>query len=210
MEETVPLLLTHTDPLWGVWKMEEPSETLLSILRDGDGYLEKLNSLRPEQRRREWLASRVLVQELHGSPVRVDYLPNGAPFLAGSPLHISISHTKGYAAVLLQEHPAAGIDIEYRSGRVLKIRDRFMTPEEESAIDKAHEADHLLLHWCAKETLYKMLGEESVDFREHLHVHPFPYAEKGRFTVSETRTERRRSFPLHYLVTPDFILTWSV
>ena len=170
----MPLLLKHTGPLWGIWKIEESSDTLLSLLQNGEVCLSQLELIRTEQRRREWLASRVLLQELTGGPARIAYRPDGAPFLPDLPLHISISHTKGYAAVLLQERPAAGIDIEYRSGRVSKIRSRFMNPEEEAGIDKEHETEHLLLHWCAKETLFKMIGREEGDFLRHLHVLPFP------------------------------------
>lgn len=205
----MPLLLKHTGPLWGIWKIEESSDTLLSLLQNGEVCLSQLELIRTEQRRREWLASRVLLQELTGGPARIAYRPDGAPFLPDLPLHISISHTKGYAAVLLQERPAAGIDIEYRSGRVSKIRSRFMNPEEEAGIDKEHETEHLLLHWCAKETLFKMIGREEVDFLRHLHVRPFPYAEEGSFTVYETRSGQGVVYQLKYLVTPDFVLTRS-
>ena len=191
----MPLLMKHTGPLWGIWKIEESSEVLLSLLRNREEYLPQLELIRTEQRRREWLACRVLLQELTGGPVCVAYRPNGAPYLSGSSLHISISHTKGYAAVLLQNRPAAGIDIEYHSGRVSRIRSRFMNPEEEAGIDK--------------ETLFKMIGQEEVDFLHHLHVRPFPYAEEGSFTVYETRTEEGAVYRLDYLVTPDFVLTRS-
>ena len=203
------LLMKHTRPLWGVWKIEESSEVLLSLLRNREEYLPQLELIRIEQRRREWLACRVLLQELTDAPVRIAYRPSGAPYLPDSSLHISISHTKGYAAVLLQDRPAVGIDIEYRSERVSKIRSRFMNPEEEAGIDKEHETEHLLLHWCAKETLFKMIGREEVDFLHHLHVRPFPYAKEGSFTVYETRTGERTVYRLNYLVTPDFVLTRS-
>ena len=205
----MPLLMKHTGPLWGIWKIEEPSEVLLALLQNRKEYLPQLELIRTEQRRREWLASRVLLQELTGGSALIAYHPNGAPYLSGSSLHISISHTKGYAAVLLQDHPAAGIDIEYRSERVSRIRSRFMNTEEEAGIDKEYETEHLLLHWCAKETLFKMVGYEEVDFLRHLHVCPFPYAEKGSFTVYETRTGERTVYRLNYLVTPDFVLTRS-
>ena len=205
----MPLLMKYAGPSWGIWKIEESSGALFSLLRNGEEYLPQLESIRTEPRRREWLASLVLLQELAGGQVRIAYRPNGAPYLPDSSLHVSISHTKGYAAVLLQDRPAAGIDIEYRSARVLKIRRRFMNPEEEAAIDKGHETEHLLLHWCAKETLFKMVGQEGVDFLRHLHVRPFPYAEEGSFTVFETRTEEGSVFRLNYLVTPDFVLTRS-
>lgn len=205
----MPLLQKNTTPLWGVWKIEEPSDLLLSLLRNRYEYSSELAVFRTEKRLQEWLATRTLLQELLGEPVRIAYHPNGAPYLAGSPLHISISHTKGYAAVLLQDNCAAGIDIEYRSDRILKIRSRFMTPEEEANIDKKHETDHLLLHWCAKETLFKMIGQEEVDFCKHLHVCPFSYAKEGTFTVIETRTPSESTCQLDYLVTPDFVLTWN-
>lgn len=201
--------MKHTGPLWGIWKIDESSETLFSLLRNPEEYLSQLELIRAEQRRREWLASRVLLQELMGVPARIAYHPNGAPYLPDSPLHISISHTKGYAVVLLQKCPAAGIDIEYRSERVLNIRNRFMTTQEEMGIDKEHETEHLLLHWCAKETLFKMIGQEEVDLLHHLHVCPFPYTEEGGFTVFETRTQESTVYRLDYLVTSDFVLTWS-
>lgn len=146
-------------------------------------------------------------KELLGEEVRVDYHSTGAPFLACVPLYISISHTKDYVAVILDKRPT-GIDIEYRSDRILKIRSRFMNPEEEAGIDLEHEVEHLLIHWCAKETLFKIIGQEGVDFQKHLHVNPFPYLSSGTFKGRETRTEACREYELAYQVTPDYVLTW--
>lgn len=206
----MPLLFRHTAPLWGVWKIEESSDTLFSLLKNGEEYLPELENIRMEHRRQEWIASRVLLQNLSGTPTRIAYHANGSPYLPDSPFYISISHTKGYAAVLVQEHPAAGIDIEYRSDRVKKIRSRFMTQEEEEGLDKEYETEHLLIHWCAKEVLFKMIGQEEVDFRHHLHVCPFPYAEEGCFTVKETRSGSSRQYLLGFRVFQEFVLTWSL
>lgn len=205
----MPLLLKHTSPWLGVWKIEETSGELWEVLFQKAAYTPFLSSLRTEKRRQEWLASRVLLEELAGKTARMDYQANGAPYLPGSPLHVSISHTRGYAALLLQESPAAGIDIEYRSDRVLKIRRRFLSIAENDAIDPFHETEHLLIHWCAKEALYKMIGKEGVDFISHLHVHPFGYASSGRIEVSETHSPVPVFFTLAYQVYPDFVLVWS-
>ena len=202
------LLYKQLSPLHGVWKMEESSDELLGMLEHKADYSSFWERVSAEKRRQERFASRVLLKELLGEEVRVDYHSTGAPFLACVPLYISISHTKDYVAVILDKRPT-GIDIEYRSDRILKIRSRFMNPEEEAGIDKEHETEHLLLHWCAKETLFKMIGQEEVDFLHHLHVRPFPYAEEGSFTVYETRTEEGAVYRLDYLVTPDFVLTRS-
>lgn len=205
----MPLLTSHIKPFRGIWKIEENSDELFAMLEGGDDYLPELDRIRTEHRRQEWLASRTLLQEMLGRFSRIAYHPNGAPYLPDEKLHISISHTKGYAALLLQEQPAAGIDIEYRSDRVLKIRSRFMNPEEEAIIDKAHETEHLLVHWCAKEALFKMIGQADVDFRKHLHVCPFEYAVEGQFIAYETRTDTATSYKLGYQVCPDFVMVWS-
>ena len=205
----MPLLMKHTGPLWGIWKIEESSEVLLSLLRNREEYLPQLELIRTEQRRREWLACRVLLQELTGGPVCVAYRPNGAPYLSGSSLHISISHTKGYVSVILSDKVPVGIDIEQYGQRVHRVAHKYMREDESVRLYKEDATWSLLLHWCAKETLFKMIGQEEVDFLHHLHVRPFPYAEEGSFTVYETRTEEGAVYRLDYLVTPDFVLTRS-
>ena len=158
------LLYKQLSPLHGVWKMEESSDELLGMLEHKADYSSFLERVSAEKRRQERFASRVLLKELLGEEARVDYHSTGAPFLACVPLYISISHTKDYVAVILDKRPT-GIDIEYRSDRILKIRSRFMNPEEEAGIDLEHEVEHLLIHWCAKETLFKIIGQEGVDFK---------------------------------------------
>lgn len=197
-------------PLWGVWKIEESADDLLSALEHKADYQPFLEILHTEKRRQEWLASRVLLKELLGREARIAYHPNGAPYLPDVPLHISVSHTKDYAAVLLQSQPFAGIDIEYRSPRVLKIRSRFMNEKEVAGIDFAHEIEYNLIHWCAKEALFKMIGQEGVDFCRHLHVEPFIYAESGSLTANETCTAQGATYTLHYRVTSDFVLVLSM
>ena len=180
------LLYKQLSPLHGVWKMEESSDELLGMLEHKADYSSFLERVSAEKRRQERFASRVLLKELLGEEARVDYHSTGAPFLACVPLYISIS----------------------RSDRILKIRSRFMNPEEEAGIDLEHEVEHLLIHWCAKETLFKIIGQEGVDFQKHLHVNPFPYLSSGTFKGRETRTEACREYELAYQVTPDYVLTW--
>lgn len=194
-------------PLMGIWRIEESVEALLALLDRPEEQAEFLSKVQAEGRRRERLATRVLMKQLLGGEPRVAYRPSGAPFLLDQPGYVSVSHTRDYAAVIFGALPT-GIDIEYRSDRVLRIRSRFMTEEEEQGIDPVHTVEHLLLHWCAKETLFKLIDQEKVDFQAHLHVHPFPYAESGYFTVSENRTPDDQTFRLAYQVAPDYVLTW--
>jgi len=205
----MPLLTKHTTPLWGIWKIEESSEILLSMLDNKEYYNSFLSNRMTEGRKCEWLASRVLVKSLLGEEPEIRYTSAGAPFLHGKTCQISISHTKGYAAVLLTENKNAGIDIEFLSDRVRKIRTRFMSTEEDLAIDSIHESEHLLIYWSGKETLFKMIGQEEVDFKKHLHIKPFKYENEGTFNATETRTQKNESFTIHYFVSTEFVLTRS-
>lgn len=206
----MPLLFKHTEPLLGVWKIEESSDELLAMLGLQSEYLPFLQGIKTEKRRQEWLASRVLLKELAGEELLIAYHGDGAPYLPGSSLSLSISHTNGYAAVLLQDQETAGIDIEYHSNRVLKIRSRFMSPEEDASIGSGYEVEHLLVYWCAKEALFKMIRQQDVDFIEHLHIEPFLFSVSGKLNVYETRTLEQKSYVLKYEVLPGFVLVYSV
>lgn len=199
------LFLTHNDPLWGVWKMEECTEELLSRLN----HPLLPPDIRSERRRQEWLAVRVLLKELLGEETQIAYRPNGAPYLPDRKLHISISHTKGYVAVMLDERFPVGIDVEYLSDRVHKIRSRFLCPEEEEMIDAVHETEHLLVCWCAKETLFKLISQSEIDLRWHLRLFPFAYNTSGCF-IAETRKPHKALYALSYIVNKYFVMTWSL
>ncbi|MDR1555668.1 MAG: 4'-phosphopantetheinyl transferase superfamily protein [Tannerellaceae bacterium] len=204
----MPLFLRDTEPLRGVWKIEESPDELLSRLDRRDDYLPSLARMQTDKRKQEWLAARVLLKELLGEELPVAYRPDGAPYLPESPLHISISHTRAYAAVAVNEAAPTGVDIEYLSDRILKVRSRFMNPEEEEMIDPAQEAEHLLLCWCAKETLFKLIGRRDVDFQRHLHLLPFPCGESGSLIARETRTPQAATYRLHYLRNRYFAMMW--
>ena len=42
----MPLLLQHIAPLWGVWKIEESSESLIALLKNAEEYLPELDGIR--------------------------------------------------------------------------------------------------------------------------------------------------------------------
>jgi phosphopantetheinyl transferase len=147
--------------------------------------------------------------------MHISYQKNGAPFLPDSAYGISISHTRGFAAVLLSENPRPGIDIEYHSERAWKLRERYMHEDELAFIRSsgnykfptAKSTEIATLCWCAKETAYKALGETAVDFSEHFCIEPFEPLKEGVLLLHERRTEQKRRFSITYRITEDFILT---
>ena len=197
-------------PPVGIWKMEETTEEMWYLLQHQAWYQLEFSRLKAEQRQKEWLATRLLLKEMLGHEAIIHHHPNGAPFLSETEQkQISISHTKDFVAIMLTDVThIAGIDIEYRSERVRKVRSRFLNAEEERFIDPAHETEHLLICWCAKETLYKIINRQEVDFCRHLHIQPFSYAKQGWLIAFDTCSESPKHVVLQYRVEKDFVITW--
>lgn len=194
----------------GVWKMEESMDELLSSLPDKSFYEKQLQRFSANTRKKEWLAVRVLLSVLCEEEKKIAYTSIGKPYLEDGSFRISISHTRGYVAVALHPTKEVGIDIEQHGEKVLKVRHKFLVPEEDAIICKEDEVNHLLLHWSAKETVYKMVGMEDTELKEHIRISPFLPHSQGTFTAQEYRTELQRVYTIHYLVQPDFVLTYSV
>lgn len=190
--------------------MDETEEELLSMLPRREVYAHCVSRYAAPHRRLEWLAVRALLFTLLGEEREIAYRPSGKPYLADGSYALSISHTKGYAAVILGTPDSeVGIDIEQYGERVRKVAHKFMRPDEQASAYEGNEVWSLLLHWSAKETMFKCLNASEVDFKEHLQVFPFIPRREGTFDAREYRTDRRQMFHISYQITSDFVLTWS-
>ena len=194
--------------LMAVVPLGEDSESLLSRLSLKDKYLPVIERM-TENRKREWLTIRVLLKEMLGEEKEILYNSFGKPYLSDNSYHISISHTKGYAALILNKENEVAIDIEKISPRVNNIRKRFVNEEEENALSKTNELIHLLLYWSAKETLFKLLSKENVQFKEELHIKAFEpvVGQWDEFDAYETRTKQCYHYKINYFVHEDYVLT---
>lgn len=195
---------------WGVWKMDESVEELLALLPDPDPYEQALQRFTAAHRRLEWLSVRVLLYQLLREMKEIGYEPSGKPYLTDRSRFLSISHTKGYVAVILSPVSEVGIDIEQYGQRVHKVAHKFMRADEEAKAYCDDTTWGLLLHWSAKEVMFKCMNCAEVDFREHLRIAPFELQKQGVFAAQEYRSEQQRHFQIQYLIHPDFVLTWQI
>ncbi len=196
---------------WMIREIGGTSEDLLSLLDKKELYLPYIQKIKTESRRIEWLSVRLLLKEMLGEEKEVLYTETGSPYLSDHSYYLSISHTKGYVAAALNKEIPVGIDVEYLSSRVRKIRTRFLNEEEERSISQVNEDVHLLLHWSAKESLFKALGETDVDFKTSLHIDAFEpdLGALSSFSAYETKTIKQHHFIIHYKVFPGFLLTFT-
>ena len=202
----MPVFQTNQSPAISIWKITETWQDMLELFQNKALYVDDVCKIQSDKRKCEWLAVRLLLKKLTGKEMLIGYKENGKPFLENNFYNISISHTKGYAAIILTEHTNPGIDIEYRSDRAWKLRRKFLSTEELKLLNPDPRALATIC-WCAKETAYKALQENEVDFINHLHIAPFTYSTKGVFFLNESKTQKQETYAIHYQVTDEFVIT---
>jgi len=193
-----------------IWEITETAPELLDLLHNKKTYSADLTKLTSDKRKKEWLATRILVEAICGKDKIVAYNEKGKPYLTDHSFHISISHTSNFVALIAHQTREVGIDIEKISDRICHLKERFLHKEELLHIDSTQETTHLLLHWSAKEVLFKMINEENVDFSEHLRIFPFTPQKNGTFFGKEMRTKRQENYNFAYCIKDSFVLVWSV
>ena len=207
------LLLQYTTEIvqWAIWKMDESVEELLTFLPETRrvSYEQALQSFISEHRKREWLSVRVLLYIILQADKQINYTSEGKPFLEDYSAHISISHTKGYVTVALSTVAPVGIDIEQYGKRVHRVYDRFVRSDEQIEPYQGDTTWSMLLHWSAKEALYKCLEEPDADLRKLRLFLSIPQQE-GTFQAQDCGKEEQQMFTVNYRIFPDFVLTWTM
>ena len=182
------------DVIIGLWRMEEkvscddcPQEVVAS-----------LKSL-CVRRQREVTSTYSLLRAMTGSKdFVIQHDPSGKPSIEG--WNISISHTKGFVAVILSRSHNVAVDVEYVSPRINKITDKFLRSDED-----APDMFSRLVHWCAKETLYKLFSEQHLGFEE-MRVRPFTLILLGEIEAENIRTAE--VLKVCYECHNEYVLTW--
>lgn len=145
----------------GVWAISESSDDFWALSPYVESSRSEFNALyKSEQRKCEVLAVRLLIKEIIGDNVQLLHQDNGKPYLS-SGMNICISHTRGFAVIIVSHSKQVSVDIEYFSNRIERIRSKFMRDDE-----NASSQVKLLMHWCAKETMYKLFPEDNLTFNK--------------------------------------------
>lgn len=193
----------------GLWLIAEPEEELLALARLSPPEKAMLTDMSHPLRRKQWMACRALLNHMLG-PGRppVVYDPNGKPFLDSSDLALSLSHTAGFAAAAIRTGGPVGVDIEKVSVRLEKVRERFLSADEQRWLPPGYPEGLLNVLWGAKESAYKLQGHPGTDIRDDIHVAPFDYlcAGTGRCSANLKTAANPREISIFYRHTREFML----
>lgn len=133
------------------------------------------------------------------------------PYLENEDFHFSISHCGDYAAAIVSRDKRVGIDIEIPSGKVLRIRHKFLHGEEQRMLQKWHhlpEMEKATLLWSAKEAMFKWWGRGAVDFSEMLRVRNGSVVGANPLQAAFVRSGADIPLNIHFQIFAQMILTW--
>ena len=182
----------------GLWRMDERPEELYRLYPHLIIYKDELaDRYRNDVRRQEFLCVRALLSAMTGEEgLRIGHAPNGRPLLDG--WHLSISHTRGYCALVLSRDEDVAVDIEQRSDRVARVASRFIRSDEQ-----ADDVEAMLLLWSAKETLYKLYSSDDLQFFDIQAV------AKDNLMIKMVNCLRGVTVSVGYEFAADYVLTWA-
>lgn len=174
-----------------------------------------MHKISNEERRTQWMASRVLLKNLLKTTSFVDIYVDqyGRPEIQNFDYRMSISHTKDYAAVVISDRYTVGVDVESLRHDLSRLKHKFMRPDELAATPPDHALAYILMHWSAKEVMYKIYYRRKLDFKDHMGVEPFDLAnnlDEGEFYGWVRKGEYDRRFHLKYQRIEDYYMVWSI
>ena len=195
----------------GFWEITETTDQLLALLNPKNGELENFLQLRNELRKREWLAARLLLQKMSGS-AKINYDPTGKPLLVNSPGHVSISHSANRVVLYLHPEQQSGIDIELISRNVERAAKKFLSVKElnDCTISGQFSNKDLMLRWCAKEAVFKMVPYTDVDFASQIACEAPPLnSNEGEIMATFISSKVTLRIPLQFRCIGEMLMVWG-
>lgn len=186
--------------------------------------IHKLTKSRNRSRQEETIAVYSLLREITGNDnLIICHEDSGRPFLTDAKAtahkqpNIGISHTCGFAAIIMSTEHRVAVDIEYISDRIKKIAKRFLREDEKKCLNtlsnhnKRKDAEYmyfLLVYWCAKETVYKYYSDPRLTF-EYIKVEPQSLNQHtGIATCTNMYTGEKKA--VNYIITDKYVITYCL
>ena len=166
-----------------------------------------LLKIRKEKNSREYfLAVRKLLKN-EDSELTIEYDLKGKPYL-NKEKGISISHSNEIVAICISNEIDFGIDIQYKTDKIFKIKSKFLSKNESKFLGKTDDIELLTKLWSAKESIFKALGKEGVSFSNDIEIETINekdffragYYRKGNFKIK---------FDLDFLCMEEYIVCYA-
>ena len=156
--------------------------------------------------REYFLAARKLLKN-EDSELTIEYDSKGKPYL-NKQKGISISHSNEIVAIGISNEIDFGIDIQYKTNKVFKIQNKFLSEMESKFLGKKDDLESLIKVWSAKESIYKALGKEGVSFSNDLEIETIN--DKDFFRAGYYRKDNiKTKFDLDFICMEEYIICYA-
>lgn len=205
----MPRLQTKINSLFNApeiyfWYITETESELITLLPPSKGYAKEVTKFKSPSRRKEWLATRVLLHHILGPDAKIDYFSTRRPYLCFSDKEISISHSHKYVALSLSQNPH-GIDIEAYGSKALTLRSKFLNIKEASFLESDDPQKVATMLWSAKESVYKLYDIPGLNFSKDILLSP-----KSSSTLHVELPCIQQTCELHYSFEEHFVITYAL
>ena len=191
----------------GIWKLSESPSDLISNFIFTEKERTEFDIITSEKRKAEYLATRILFQELLNIKPEISYHKSGKPELKNIHKKISISHSSDFVVVLISDK-IVGIDIENTSRNISKIANRFLSNPELEYIQKLEDSQlAAILYWSAKEAIFKCTDEDGILFDKQIYIHPFEIKKEGKFTGT---LNKNIQYKLWYMLYENNVIVYCI
>lgn len=191
-----------------LWELTESPVDLLPWLELSPEEKNQLETIRSQKRQLEFLVTRIMLRKVFPDE-RIFYSTCGAPYLEHPMRYISVAHSKKFGCLMHSNHPCA-VDVETIESKALRIAGRFLGEYERKFISDEQPAKDATLLWSAKESLYKLLKMEGIEFSKQLIVHEINNNAQRKITASIITEKSHTNHELAYEFFDDQVLTWTI
>lgn len=196
----------------GVWQVTETEDELRALSSTPTDEMEEISYIKSEKLRKQKLAVRALLNEMFEDKVYLSHHDNGKPYIENSVTNISITHTEKYVAVILNDNEDVGIDIESLDRDFSAVEKKALSEDEiDDLEDDEKRNEQLAIYWCAKEAIFKKIGQYDVNFAEQIEIERFRPKKDGELEATfEDEDGTEEEFDLNYIEFDRHVLVWVV
>jgi phosphopantetheinyl transferase len=186
-----------------LWKII-PGELSETNLSEDDKNLIKIR--KGKNSKEYFLAVRKLLEN-EDPELTINYDLKGKPFL-NKQKGISISHSNEIVAIGISNEIDFGIDIQYQTDKIFKIKSKFLGKNESRFLGKTDNMEFLIKVWSAKESIFKALGKEGVSFSNDLEIDTIN--DKDLFRAGYYKKDNIKiKFDLDFLFIEEYIICYA-
>ena len=95
------------------------------------------------------------------------------------------------------------------SSNIGAIAFKFLNRGEKITRDPEKRRYHMYLHWCAKESLYKICDKEGISIRNNITIEAFEVGESGECRGKVHTRKINESFDLNYTRYDNYAIVWT-